>query len=84
MRFWRNNRIDGEFEMSIEDVAALFDQSELADFDAHPYSLDRRLRLFLTDPAGPISAVWTDEDAYDDLLARVAADQRHRPLGGER
>ena len=75
MRFWRNNRLDGEFEMAPERVVEMFEQSPWWSVDT---SLDRNLRAFLTDPAGPISAVWDNENDYDDLLrrAREAAQRR--------
>lgn len=68
MRFWRNNRLDEEFEMAPERVVGLFEQSPWWSLES---SLDRSLRSFLTDPTGPISAVWDNEDDYNELLRRV-------------
>ena len=56
MKFWKNNRLDVEFDMPVPGVARLFTESTWAD---HPWPLDRRLRVFLTAPAGPISAGMT-------------------------
>lgn len=70
MKFWKNNRLDAEFDMPTADVARLFAQSTWA---GQPWPLDRRLRAFLTDPSGPVSAVWDDEDAYEELRRLIEA-----------
>lgn len=59
MKFWKNNRLDAEFDLPEAEVARLFAESPWAD---HPWPLDRRLRAFLTDPGGPVSAMWEDQD----------------------
>jgi len=75
MKFWKNNRLDAEFDMPAAEVARLFAESAWAD---HPWPLDRRLRAFLADPGGPISAVWDDEDAYEEVRQLVQAAERQR------
>ena len=70
MRFWRNNRLDAQFELPADQVVDLFRHSR---WWTMPGPLDRSLQAFLTDPAGPISAVWDDQDAYQDLH-RLAMD----------
>ncbi len=81
MRFWRNNRLDGEFEMPAAEVVELFAAS--AYWEARGVPLDRRLRLFLTDSAGPIAAVF-EEDDYAQLFDLVldAYRDRKRPSAG--
>lgn len=58
MKFWMNNRLDGTFDVAVEQVVAQFQVSPwwVADLD-----LMSAIRGFLTDPAGPIRAVWDDE-----------------------
>jgi len=58
MKFWQNNRLDGTFEASIEQIVAQFRASTswTADLD-----LDSAVRGFLIDADGPVSAVWDDE-----------------------
>ena len=57
MRFWQNNRLDGTFEVPIEQIVTLFRASAwwTADMD-----LDSAVRGFLLDAEGPVSAVWDD------------------------
>jgi hypothetical protein len=78
MKFWKNNRLDAEFDLPEAEVARLFAESEWAD---NPWPLDRRLRAFLTDPAGPVSAVWDDEDAYQEVRRLTQAGQGGRRHG---
>ena len=61
MKFWQNNRLDGTFEASIEQIVAQFRASTwwTADLD-----LDSAVRGFLIDANGPVSAVWDDEDRF--------------------
>jgi len=73
MKFWKNNRLDAEFDLPIEQVATLFAESEWA---ALPWLLDRSLRAFLTDQAGPVCAVWDDEEAFNALLDLVLTRRR--------
>ncbi len=74
MKFWKNNRLDAEFDMPTEQVADLFAASEWADV---PWLIDRALRGFLTDQAGPVSAVWDDEQAFDELVELVLTQRRN-------
>jgi hypothetical protein len=66
MKFWQNNRLDGTFDVSIENVAAQF---QLSNWWTAELDLEYAVRSFLIDAAGPISAVWDDERD----LARVCA-----------
>jgi len=75
MKFWKNNRLDAEFDLPIEQVAAMFAESTWADV---PWLIDRRLCAFLTDTDGPVSAVWDDREAYDQLVDLVLADERRQ------
>lgn len=68
MKFWRNNRLDAEFTLPIAAVAGLFMTSL---WNVPDSLLDRQLRGFLTDNSGPISAVWDDEDHYNQLVRLV-------------
>ena len=70
MKFWLNNRLDGTFEVPIEQIVAQFRESAwwTADLD-----LESAVRGFLLDTGGPVSAVW-DESA--DLVAEVCAHAR--------
>jgi len=73
MKFWKNNRLDAEFDMPLEELAVLFAASEWA---AVPWLLDRSLRAFLTDQGGPVCAVWDDEEAFNALLDLVLTQRR--------
>jgi len=79
MKFWKNNRLDGEFDLPEAEVARLFAKSPWAD---HPWPLDRRLRAFLTDPGGPVSAVWEDQAAYEEVRRLIQA-CRPEPADGK-
>ena len=52
MKFWLNNRLDGTFEVPIEQIVAQFRESAwwTADLD-----LDSAVRGFLLDTGGPVS-----------------------------
>ena len=76
MKFWKNNRLDVEFDMPVPGVARLFTESTWAD---HPWPLDRRLRVFLTAPAGPISAGMTGRLPRDPPSRSAAQRQPASP-----
>ena len=70
MKFWQNNRLDGTFEASIEQIVAQFRASTwwTADLD-----LDSAVRGFLIDADGPVSAVWDDETDLAEVCAQARA-----------
>ena len=70
MKFWQNNRLDGTFEASIEQIVAQFRASTwwTADLD-----LDSAVRGFLIDVDGPVSAVWDDETDLAEVCAQARA-----------
>jgi hypothetical protein len=59
MKFWKGNRIDGEFDMPVADVAAQF--AAQYDADTAGWPLERELRGWLTGKDG-LDSVWVDED----------------------
>lgn len=61
---WRNNRIDGEWHIGLEELARRFAVSGWA---GQPWPLRRRILLFVTSPDG-LSSTFLDED-YDALEA---------------
>ena len=69
MRFWRNNRLDGTFEVPIEQIVAQFRASAwwTADTD-----LDSAVRGFLLDADGPVSAVWDDRNDVAEVCCPSA------------
>jgi hypothetical protein len=73
VRFWKNNRLDAEFDMDVADVARMFANSAWAEV---LWPTDRKLRAFLTDPAGPISAVFDTDETYAQLVDLVLESQR--------
>jgi hypothetical protein len=75
MKFWKNNRVDAEFEISIEDLAVMFGQSRWAGV---PWLIDRRVCAFLTDTDGPVSAGWDDQQSYERLVELVLEQQRRQ------
>ena len=66
MKFWQNNRLDGNFEAPVEQLVAQFRASTwwTADLD-----LESAVCGFLTDAAGPVRAVWDDEADLAKLCA---------------
>ena len=70
MKFWQNNRLDGTFEASIEQIVVQFRASTwwTADLD-----LDFAVRGFLIDADGPVSAVWDDETDFAGVCAQARA-----------
>jgi hypothetical protein len=75
MKFWKNNRLDAEFDLPIEQLAVLFAQSKWAGV---PWLIDRRMCAFLTDSDGPVSAVWDDQTSYNALVDLVLAAERRQ------
>jgi hypothetical protein len=75
MKFWKNNRIDAEFDLPVEQLADMFCQSKWAGV---PWLIDRRVCAFLTDTDGPVSAVWDDQQAYERLIELVLEQQRRQ------
>ncbi len=75
MKFWKNNRLDAEFDLPIAEVAVLFAGSKWA---AVPWLIDRRMCAFLTDTDGPISAVWDDQASYEALVDLALAAERQQ------
>jgi hypothetical protein len=72
VKFWKDNKIDAEFDADPAEVARWFwvsREGEMAFRGDMP--LDRCLRLFLTDPA-QFGAVW-DEPDYAGLFGVVLA-----------
>jgi hypothetical protein len=83
MRFWKGNKIDGEFEADIVEVAEQFvaavftSPSSKLLLKFHNWPLDRTLRDWLTDPVG-FNSTWDDHHAYDDLIEAVRVQLRLR------
>ncbi len=61
---WRNNRIDAEWHIDLEELARRFAASGWA---GQPWPLRRRILLFVTSPDG-LCSTFLDED-YDALEA---------------
>lgn len=85
MKFWRGNRIDGEFDQPASEVADQFTawyRSELAsDRRNADIPLERTLRFWLAD-AGHFNCTWTDErgdESFDVLFEAVRARIFGRP-----
>ena len=70
MKFWKNNRLDGTFDVPIEQIVALFRASVwwTADLD-----LDSAVRCFLLDADGPVSAVWDEQTDVAEVCAQARA-----------
>ena len=77
MKFWKNNRIDAEFDLPVEQLAVMFAESRWAGV---PWLIDRRVCAFLTDTDGPVSAVWDDQQAYEQLVDLILEQQRRQVL----
>ena len=78
MRFWKDNKLSGEFEMSTARVAVLFERSRWAQM---PWPLGRSVAGFLADPQGPINAGWDPEDGGFEELLDAIVEQRRRDRG---
>jgi hypothetical protein len=70
VKFYRGNRIDGEFEQDLIALADQFWPSRQGAAVLRGQMLDRALRDFLTDPAG-FNSSWTDEAGYEELWQLV-------------
>jgi len=71
VKFWLNNRLDGTFEVPIEQIVAQFRESAwwwTADLD-----LDSAVRGFLLDTGGPVSAVWDEQADLAEVCAQARA-----------
>lgn len=82
MRFRKEGHSGTEFDLSIEEVAALYGASPWA---TTSLPLGTKLRAFVSDPAGPVNATWHDEeDDYLRLMVMILHQDRsieamHRP-----
>ena len=68
MKFWQNNRLDGTFETSTEQIVAQFRASTWWTAD-----LDSAVRGFFIDSDGPVKAVWDDERDLAEVRDRARA-----------
>jgi hypothetical protein len=75
VKFWKNNRIDAEFDLPVEELAAMFLESKWAGV---PWLIDRRVCAFLTDTDGPVAAVWDDQASYEQLVDLALAAERQQ------
>lgn len=89
MKFWRGNRLAGEFDMPVAEVAAQFADWYRSHPDDVGGNLERELRYWLTDPNG-FNSVWMAEtgpgsfaELYDRAIGlvydRCAEHQRSGP-----
>lgn len=62
---WRNNRLDGRWQIQLEDLARQFAASPWADLE---WPLPRRIGAFVTDGADGLSSVFGEDD-YDAIEA---------------
>lgn len=87
MKFWKGNRVDGEFEMPVEEVAERFFAAGAHQTEkAAAWPLDRTLRDWLTSKDG-LDAVWDDERAYAELFGYIHAHRAglvKKPVTGAR
>lgn len=67
MTLYRGNRIDGEHQRDIPELATAFWASPQAELVKEGMRLDRALRVFLTDPDGA-NSTWESEVEYADLF----------------
>lgn len=72
MTLYRGNRVDGEYQRDIPELAREFWASKQAELAHQGMRLDRALRSFLTDPDG-INSTWVSEIEYADLFQVVHA-----------
>jgi hypothetical protein len=74
MKFWKENKLTGEFEMSVDKVASAFlNHYWLQDLEHAPFPLERMLRSWLTATDG-LNSVWVDEtgpDSFEELFETV-------------
>lgn len=73
MKFWKGNKISGEFDWPVQAVADAFCAAMArGDWPVRlaEWPLDRTLRNWLTDPA-EFDASWTDEAGFSELHAIV-------------
>jgi len=61
------------------EVAGLYVTSPWAEL---AWLLDGKLRVFLTDPQCPVSAVWHVDAGYDALVELILAARREHGAGG--
>lgn len=69
MKLWRNNRIDGEHELTIYEICDQFEAWAVRK-PRENWPLDRWLREFMTSPDG-LSSVWEDQAAYQQVFAEA-------------
>ena len=60
MKFWKGNKIDGEFDMPVREVAAKFVEWSRATAPEGEANLERSLRYWLTS-SEHFDSVWVDE-----------------------
>ena len=74
MRFWRENKLDGEFDAPVREIADGFAYAVAHDKDWREkfgqWPLEHVLRDWLTSPLG-LNSTWEDEtghESFDELL----------------
>jgi hypothetical protein len=74
MKFWKENKLSGEFNMSVSEVASAFlDHYWLQDLAHVPFPLERMLRNWMTATDG-LNSVWVSEtgpDSFDEIFEAV-------------
>lgn len=77
MKMWKDNKRDGEWEMSDGEIVRRFLASKYGDLDQYPVGADRALRAFLTDhePDG-LSSVWEPGDSAYGRIVDLVLDAR--------
>jgi hypothetical protein len=73
VKLWKDNRLDGAYELAEQEIADRFLASQFGNPDECPWPLDRALRAFITEhePDGLSSVFENDDPGYDRVVHLV-------------
>jgi len=75
MKFWKDNRIDGEYDMTVDQIAEGFLASGWAEIE---WPSERKLAAYLGDRAGGgLSSTWEDRLTFNAVVDRIIELRTH-------
>jgi hypothetical protein len=67
MKLWKDNRLDGEYEASLDELAGRFLLSEWADVEQHPMMFEHRVAMWLAEDESAV-ADRNDQRLLEDYI----------------